>query len=446
MNLGRIEEAEAVYREAIEGATSALGPDDPVTLDAQHGLGNLLQKGRGRYEEAESLLAATLESRRRVLGPEAGRTVDSMEALANLYDLTGRSSLAQPLLVEAVAIRKREQGPDNPFTLRSMMQLANVTTNMGRLGDAEAQILDLLERLRRVRGSDNRDVFAALSDLGRVYSLQSRFDEATAAHREAFEISMRTRGPGHPDTVTVGQNLASDLMDSGRMEEAEALFEACIGGLERSLGPDHPFTLGTRNNLAILYHRTGRHTEAARTFRATAENPRAKSDVKVQAAAYFMEPGPSKDTARSVRHATEAVEMTGRSDASSLRILAIALERDGRIAKARSVLEEVVALPGAGAAQFNSYAWFLLTRMPDDPASASTALTHALRANELSDHRNPDHLDTLALAYHRVGESDEAVETVEKALALLAPDDARRRAPFEKRLEEYRAAAPPPAR
>jgi non-specific serine/threonine protein kinase/serine/threonine-protein kinase len=441
--LGRFDEAEAAHREALEDATNALGADDPVTLRAKHGLGNFLKKGRARYDEAESILLATLESRRRVLGPEALRTVDTMEALADVYDLTGRASQAQPLLVEAVSIREREMGPDDPFTLRSRMMLANVTVDVGRLGEAEEQIEDLIERLRRVRGSDHRDVCAALSDLGRVYSLQSRHDEATAAYRDAYEIALRTHGPDHLETIAIGQNLATGLMDSGRMVEAEALFEACIEGLTRSGGPDHHATLLARNNLGIVHHRTGRYRDAARTFRATAENPRATPDVKAQAAAYFMEPSPSKDTALSVRYATEAVEATRRGDVSSLRILAIALERDGRIPEARSVHEEVVALPGAGARHLNSYAWFLLTRMPGDPASASTALAHALRANELSGHKNPDYLDTLALAYHRTGRSDKAVETVERALALLAPGDEERRAPFVERLEEYRGAARP---
>ncbi|MFQ5424184.1 MAG: hypothetical protein ACE5F9_09410, partial [Phycisphaerae bacterium] len=57
-----------------------------------------------------------------------------------------------------------------------------------------------------------------------------------------------------------------------------------------------------------------------------------------------------------------------------------------------------------------------------------------------TDHKNPGYLDTLALAYHRTGDTARAIETQEKAVALLPPGDSPTRKEFEARLEEFRQA------
>ena len=52
---------------------------------------------------------------------------------------------------------------------------------------------------------------------------------------------------------------------------------------------------------------------------------------------------------------------------------------------------------------------------------------------------DPGALDTLALAQHRTGRTDLAVESEARALELLATDDPRR-SEYAARLEEFRAA------
>jgi len=49
-------------------------------------------------------------------------------------------------------------------------------------------------------------------------------------------------------------------------------------------------------------------------------------------------------------------------------------------------------------------------------------------------------LDTLALAYHRTGQNERAIETQRKALTLLPEDDKHNRAEFERQLTEFEAA------
>jgi len=89
------------------------------------------------------------------------------------------------------------------------------------------------------------------------------------------------------------------------------------------------------------------------------------------------------------------------------------------------------------ASLFNRVAWRMLT--DGSKANVEPAMEFALRANELTSFDDAVYLDTLALAQHRSGESEAALETQQKALRILAPDH-RSRAEFESRLSEYRNA------
>jgi hypothetical protein len=82
----------------------------------------------------------------------------------------------------------------------------------------------------------------------------------------------------------------------------------------------------------------------------------------------------------------------------------------------------------------------LLTGEPSDLRNPAAALPHARRAVEMTKENAPNILDTLALAYHLTGEHASAVETEQKAIALLKADSPARRE-FETNLAKFQAAA-----
>lgn len=58
-------------------------------------------------------------------------------------------------------------------------------------------------------------------------------------------------------------------------------------------------------------------------------------------------------------------------------------------------------------------------------------------ATEVSGGANAGFLDTLALAYHRTGDTEKAREIQHRAISLLPPGDSRLRSELETRLAEY---------
>ena len=100
----------------------------------------------------------------------------------------------------------------------------------------------------------------------------------------------------------------------------------------------------------------------------------------------------------------------------------------------------VATKPDAGAGANNEAARALLIVEHEVLQDAETALTLALQANEMTDFKNPDYLDTLSLAYHRNGDTAKAIENQKRAIALLPPGPSDLRASLEAALANFEAA------
>jgi tetratricopeptide (TPR) repeat protein len=104
------------------------------------------------------------------------------------------------------------------------------------------------------------------------------------------------------------------------------------------------------------------------------------------------------------------------------------LMASGRTTEARQDAEQALALlrvgaeqPGAGGEAFNEYAWALVSTDVEDIRNPALALQYASRAIERAGTPNPIYLHTLAWVHYRLGQKEQAVQTLERALTTLPP-------------------------
>jgi non-specific serine/threonine protein kinase/serine/threonine-protein kinase len=114
----------------------------------------------------------------------------------------------------------------------------------------------------------------------------------------------------------------------------------------------------------------------------------------------------------------------------TLAFTADALAETGQTEEARRftsaairVLKARAERAAASAVDHREYAWRLVTTPYADLGNRAAALTHAERAVDMSQASDPATLDTLALAYDLNGQTARAIETEERALALLPPHE-----------------------
>ena len=85
----------------------------------------------------------------------------------------------------------------------------------------------------------------------------------------------------------------------------------------------------------------------------------------------------------------------------------------------------------------NEIAWAIMDAEGVDKRDYDVALKLALRADEVSGHKNAAILDTVARAYFEKGQKDKAVET--ETLAIEKAEDQDMKTELKKNLEKYKA-------
>jgi non-specific serine/threonine protein kinase/serine/threonine-protein kinase len=266
--LGAYAEALPHLERALELRRTALGDDDPATLQAANGVGVALQS-LGRYEEAERLLADTLEARRRLLGHEHELTLGSMNNLAALYRSRNLLEDALPLQLELLDTSRRALGDEHESTVTAMSSLAQLHMRRGEERLAEPLFVETMETRIRVLGEDHPDTLVAMTLLAEMYRRQDRLDEAEPLLVRTLAGQRRVMGEEHPDTLLTATNLANLYRAVDRPDDAESLLRSTLETATRDLGEEHPLTLNAMQLLSALYDDMGRFEDAERLARSS---------------------------------------------------------------------------------------------------------------------------------------------------------------------------------
>ncbi|MEX1310781.1 MAG: serine/threonine-protein kinase [Candidatus Sulfomarinibacteraceae bacterium] len=414
-NTGRLDEAEPYHIEALEGCRRVEGPEHPDTLTAETNLGVLLH-AMGRVDEAETVFRSGLATKRRALGDDHPQTLININSLAVALEAQGRYDEAEQLYLEGLEGYRRVMGESHPETLSILANLGVFMTRLDRIDEAERYLTQALETRRRVLGDDHFDTLLSMNTVAFWYYRQGRIDECEALLAEAIERGRRVMGNDHPDLLVWIYNMGTLYQIRNRPAEAEPLIREAMDTRRRVLGPAHPETLRVVWDLAEHVDGMGRPEEAEQLLLEGLEDSRRDNG----------EAHPLTTTTRSN--------------------LAAMYSAHGRMDEARLVAsEKLAALRGAAEAAGepgpkNAFAREALTCEPADLQDPEAALAFALEAVELGEWQDPNVIYTLAVAYHRTGDTERAIEVSNRALELIPEEDTGRRQAFEARLAEYRAA------
>jgi Tfp pilus assembly protein PilF len=114
----------------------------------------------------------------------------------------------------------------------------------------------------------------------------------------------------------------------------------------------------------------------------------------------------------------------------------------GQYHQAISDFNKAISTNPLDAEAYNNLAWLLATAKAQGFRNGKKAVELALNACRLSDWKNAEYLDTLAAAYARAGDFDNAVKWQEKVLeSSRSPETSE----FQQRLNFYREGKPWPA-
>lgn len=248
--------AESLYQRAFNTLERELGKDHPFTAFALKGLGTVYME-TGQRVKAERALQQSLDSLEKTLGPNHPEVASALTSLALVRQAAADFQAAETLDRRALAILEAT-------SLTNTINYANVLNNLGILyldkGDY-ARADELLQRAlvldERLRGADSHWVATNLNNLGIIARQRKEYDKAENYYLRALAIQEKALGPDHPDVAMELNNLAIVYSNKGDTARALETHFRALKIREQSSGPYASPTLFSLGNIARTYARLG---------------------------------------------------------------------------------------------------------------------------------------------------------------------------------------------
>ena len=165
-------------------------------------------KTNALYDEAEPLYRGALEINEASLGKDHPEVAIRLNNLASLLQATNRLEEAEPLMRRALEIFQQSLGRDHPNVAVQINNLAQLLKATNRLEEAESLMRRVLEIFQESMGSDHPNVATSLNNVAALLKETHRLNEAEPLMRRALDIFQVSLGGDHPSTKTVANNLA----------------------------------------------------------------------------------------------------------------------------------------------------------------------------------------------------------------------------------------------
>jgi tetratricopeptide (TPR) repeat protein len=260
----RHDEAAAIYESILRFPTSTPEANE-LHEEVQADFG-VLKRDMGKYDEAEAIFTDAIAELTERLGSDHPSTLSALNNLATVRQRKGDLAGAQTDYEKALAGRIKVLGPDHPETLTVKQNLANLMILVGRQTEALPILQDLVERNRKVRGPTHPNSSIAAGALAWAYEDLGRLDEAEALYRDTLKLEAQAKSD-FTEAFSTQQNFAMLLMKRDKLAEAATNFRGAIARAAPLLGDAHPYVLIYRNNYGECLTRMGRYDEALKLLR-----------------------------------------------------------------------------------------------------------------------------------------------------------------------------------
>jgi serine/threonine protein kinase/Tfp pilus assembly protein PilF len=196
-NLGDLQHAEALYRDAIARLERTDGSQHPETAGARGNYGLLLQR-EGRFAEAEPLLRSALGVALDVYGPDNYNTAYARVSLGMLLHDEGNLKGAESEYRQALEVYGKTLPPDHLYRASALMYLARLMVDRGRPGEALALSEQSLKILAQAAPPSSPSTAQAHAIHAYAMSALGRYAEAATELTSAVQVLAAARGADDP--------------------------------------------------------------------------------------------------------------------------------------------------------------------------------------------------------------------------------------------------------
>ncbi|MEO0857948.1 MAG: serine/threonine-protein kinase [Bacteroidota bacterium] len=266
MDLGRYDEADSLFRQALT-LWEATTPPDPLaraTTALHHAA---LHNATGAFGPADSLYQVALRTREAQLGPDHPDVATARNGYATFLYNTGDYASADSLYRQVLDRRFAVFGPDHPDVANAMTNLATTLVSLGRYGEADSLYQRALESQIDRLGPEHIEVSYTLGNLAVLNYHRGDLEAAQARFRDVLRVQRTLFGETHVDVAFTRNNIAGVARAAGDVATAEREYRAAIRLFEATVGDAHPYTATALSSLASVLHDEERWAEATRAYR-----------------------------------------------------------------------------------------------------------------------------------------------------------------------------------
>ncbi len=199
-------------------------PDDSDDPEALKQLADHL-KAQGFLQEAEALYTQALNIHTDRLGSDHPDTASSMRDLAVLFEEQEMYHKAEPLQEDLVAFYRKTYGTADSRTARAINDLGGIYMGLERFQDAQRACEEALQIRESILGQDHPDTAESLHNQGVIYEISDLIERARSSYERALTIREKVLGNEHPDTITTVHSLARLYEEEGMDEKADAMYQ-----------------------------------------------------------------------------------------------------------------------------------------------------------------------------------------------------------------------------
>lgn len=263
--MGDTVQPEPLLRKALAIRLNHESPATSAMADLENNLGSALYRN-DKLDEAEAMYRKALETRRALLGEDH---IDFAESLANLGAVLkdrGANTDAEASLRKALEIQRKTLPSNHPYLAVTARHLAELLQRRGEFDLALPLFLESLEIDRQALGSEHPRVGLAVEGLAKITFLRGDFAAAEMHYQEALRIQLLTLGEEHGEVVHTINNLGAVLYRRGDLQGAAQMWERALALTKKRVGDAHIDVAIALNNLGIIYWEREDWEKAVETF------------------------------------------------------------------------------------------------------------------------------------------------------------------------------------
>jgi serine/threonine-protein kinase len=212
--------ARALLDRSVDRVRDELANDAGMRGRLLHVLGRIYWN-LGEIDRAEEILREALADRRAAHGERSLETVEVLRRLARIHLDRGDLVEAEQYNRIAYEVRLAELGPDHDDTIESHSNLASVYTNRGDLKTGGRIYKEVLDR-RRARGDTGEELATAIHNYATVLTTAGQHEQALELIEEGMAELVAKMGADHPKVAMFHITKALVLMRLNRLQDADA--------------------------------------------------------------------------------------------------------------------------------------------------------------------------------------------------------------------------------